>query len=280
MTTSAFIDAMSSEPFYAFSASWPGPNSCGMSFSVDGNGSLVQVVDSWKYAKTSGVHGLALNQKNGQQLIYSADLDADLVWTHAVNKTSGKVKEVSRLAMRSSNMHPRHLAAHPNGKYLYVLMEKDNSLAQFELDPNTGAALRESVRPMLIPTDADTELYWSAEVMLSHSGRYLWATARAQRDKSITGYISAFLLGEDGQIIKRMFQIPTTTVGGWANAISPASWSDEYAAMTDYPEGYVQMFKMEGRQETKDGVEYTTARPVAKVNITDGGCCANVIWYS
>ncbi len=122
--------------------------------------------------------------------------------------------------------------------------------------------------------------FWSAEVMLSPSERYLWATARARRGASNVGYISAYLLDKDGRIVKQMFRIPTTTTGGIANAISPAPFSDEYAAMTDTPTGYVQMFKMEGRKETDDGVEYATARPVARVDIPDGGCCANVIWYS
>jgi carboxy-cis,cis-muconate cyclase len=77
-----------------------------------------------------------------------------------------------------------------------------------------------------------------------------------------------------------MFMVPTTTTGGWANAISPAFWSDEYAALADTPDGYVQIWKMEGRDETALGIEYSTARAVAQVDIGDGGCCANVIWYS
>ena len=95
-----------------------------------------------------------------------------------------------------------------------------------------------------------------------------------------TGFISAFLLGDDGRILRRMFRIPTTTINRLANAISPAFWSDEYVAMTDFGEGYVQVFRMEDARETRDGVVYSSARPVAKVDIPDGGCCANVIWYS
>ena len=77
-----------------------------------------------------------------------------------------------------------------------------------------------------------------------------------------------------------MFMVPTITVRGWANQISPAPWSDEYAAMADHPTGYEQMLKMKGRQETEHGVEYTTATPVTRVDIADGGCCANPIWYN
>jgi carboxy-cis,cis-muconate cyclase len=76
-----------------------------------------------------------------------------------------------------------------------------------------------------------------------------------------------------------MLRVPTTG-GGGTNHISPAFWSDEYAAMTDFGQGYVQIFKLDGSRDSRDGTEYTTARPVAKVDIADGGCCANAIWYS
>ncbi|KAK4150802.1 Lactonase, 7-bladed beta-propeller-domain-containing protein [Chaetomidium leptoderma] len=282
-TTSAFITAMPTAPYYAFSGSWPGPNSCGMSFAADANGTLTSVADSWSYVNTSGVHGLALSpndRKDGRQLLYSADLSGDLLWTHAINKKTGKVKPVDRFPMSASGMHPRHLVAHPNGQRLYTVMEGDNSVTQSELDPETGAVTKETIRHMLIPIDANTTEYWSAEVMLSPSSRYLWATART-RLNSTTGFVSAFLLSEDGQIVKKLFRVPTTTLGGIANAISPAPWSDEYAAMTDYRKGYVQMWKMEGGKEGREGVvEYSTANVVAQVDIGDGGCCANVIWYS
>jgi carboxy-cis,cis-muconate cyclase len=114
--------------------------------------------------------------------------------------------------------------------------------------------------------------------MLSPSERYLWATARAKSNSTDLGYINGFLLSQSGEVVKKMFMAPTTTVGGIANAIKPAPWSDEFAAMTDYPNGYVQMWKMQGKRQTEHGVEYERAEVVAQADIGDGGCCANVIW--
>jgi len=142
---------MKSPPYHVFSVSWPGPNSCGMSLPANSNGSLGTVLDSWSYANSSGVHGLALREADGQQLIYSADLNGDLVWTHAVDRASGEVTEVGQLSTTQSGMHPRHLASHSKGKYLYVLMENDNSLVQFDLDQQTGSAAKEGVRHLLYP---------------------------------------------------------------------------------------------------------------------------------
>lgn len=94
-----------------------------------------------------------------------------------------------------------------------------------------------------------------------------------------TGFISAFLLDRGGEVVKRMFRVPTTTLGGIANAVSPAPWGSEWAAMTDYSKGYVQVWRMIGKKMGVYGVEYSSAKAVARVDIADGGCCANTIWY-
>lgn len=116
--------------------------------------------------------------------------------------------------------------------------------------------------------------YWSAEVMLSHSYRLLWASARANRDTDHVGYISCFSLHDDGKIKELLFMEPTSTTGGIANQISPAPFSDEWMALSDFPRGYVEIWQV--RNPDKGGI---TARPVARVEIRDGGCCANSIWY-
>ncbi|KAK4245747.1 Lactonase, 7-bladed beta-propeller-domain-containing protein [Corynascus novoguineensis] len=283
-TTSPFVTAMSSEPYLVFSASWPDPNACAMSLSTSRTGAVDRVLDTWSYINTSGIHGLALSptpQRNPphhnrtghrQQLIYSADLNGDFLWTHSIDLATGRAAEVARFAV-SPGTHPRHLAVHPNGERLYAVHESANSVAEYALDEATGAVRAEVVSHPLIPPGVDPERYWSAEVMLGPpgatvaGGRYLWATARA-RDDDAVGYVSVFLVGADGGIVERMLRVPTTTRG-------------EYAAMTDYPEGYVLLWKLDGRRERADGlVEYRNAMAVARADVGDGGCCANAIWYS
>lgn len=125
----------------------------------------------------------------------------------------------------------------------------------------------------------NTSNYWSAEVMLSADARYLWATARAQNNTAIPGYINAFLLDDEGRVVKRMFRVETTTVGGIGNMIAPAPWGVEWAAMTDVGTGYVQMWRMKDGKEGRYGMEYGNAEAVARVDIRDGGCCAVAVWY-
>lgn len=59
----------------------------------------------------------------------------------------------------------------------------------------------------------------------------------------------------------------------------PAPWSDEYAIYSDSPGGYVEIFKLDGRNETDLGVEYSAAKSVARLQIAKNACCANALWY-
>jgi carboxy-cis,cis-muconate cyclase len=77
-----------------------------------------------------------------------------------------------------------------------------------------------------------------------------------------------------------MFMMPTSVNPGAALAVIPAFWSEEYAAVSYYPGGDIEILKLEGRKETADGIEYETARAVVKSGVGDAGCCANVIWYT
>ena len=54
--------------------------------------------------------------------------------------------------------------------------------------------------------------------------------------------------------------------------MAPSTFSDEFVALTDSATGFVQIWQL--------GSEGTEASVVAQVNIEDGGCCANAVWYS
>ena len=113
--------------------------------------------------------------------------------------------------------------------------------------------------------------YWSDEVALSYSTDYLWATSRSRSTNS-TGYISAYSLSSDGNIISQLFLIPTTSSGGAANSVAPSQFSDQFVALTDNSVGFVEIWSM-----ASNG---SAASVVAHVDIDDGGCCANAVWYS
>lgn len=111
-------------------------------------------------------------------------------------------------------------------------------------------------------------MYRSDVVFLSHSGKYLYATSRAN-SFSLTGYISAFRLSPVGSIEKHICMNPTPTSGGHSNAVSPCDWSDEWLALTDDQEGGIEIYRWN---------EEFLAR-VARLDIKEPGFGMNAIWY-
>ena len=283
-------------------APWGGNPACYLVTETYENGTLKSLGQNDIYTADSGIHGLGFRDKPGEQFLYAADTHISVIWTHSVlpggNLSTPKQKDVSW-----DSKAPRHLTTHPNGKWLYAVFEAGNSVSAYPLDRN-GQIGNSTTRYPLIPSVNQTstsspappldDRWWGAEITISPSSRLLWATTRAKNGSTDNGFISAFLLSPDGDIVERLFLQPTTTKAGVANSVSVAPDTDEYVAMTDWKsppmDGYVQVWKVEGLDEleTKRDANGNWIRTggdvfikdVAKADVKDGGgCCANIVWW-
>lgn len=265
-----FVTAAPESPYSVYATPFGGDAQCGTVVGVLENGTLSEVVQNYTYLTTSGVHGLAFSPN--QTYLYSADDSANSVWTHTVDSSTGELTYVSRLAGPYTGADPRHATVHPDGQYLYVIFEGTNQLALYSLDASTGVPTFTNTTFPLIPQTSglSNSSYWSDEVTLSPSGSYLWATSRS-RETNSTGYISAFSLSATGEIESQLFLLPTTNSGGTANSVATAFFSDEWVALTDSSVGFVEIWKL-----ADNG---TSAEVAAHLDLDDGGCCANAIWY-
>jgi carboxy-cis,cis-muconate cyclase len=88
------------------------------------------------------------------------------------------------------------------------------------------------------------------------------------------------LLDKEGHILKRLFNQATGTTNTTSSSLTAAPWSNEYAVFADAPGGYIEILKLEGRQETDEGLEYSSARVAAKLDIEAGACCGNALWLN
>jgi carboxy-cis,cis-muconate cyclase len=291
-----------------YTAGWPGNPACYLTTSVLPNGTLDRVGKSDIYTNSSGIHGLALHPSNNR-FLYAADTHTDVIWTHAILPSGALSSPVPKNVSWDSKA-PRHLAAHPNGKWLYAVFEAGNSVSAYPLSRSTkstydGVPGNTTRRYSLLPGPPTTstkdpapalnERWWGAEIAISPSGKLLWATTRAQSNSSNPGYISAFLLSPDGDIVERLFVQATTTKAGVANSVSVMNDSDQFVALTDWKgagvgNGYVQVWEVEGldglgvNRDAQGGWERSGGavemREVARVDVNDGGgCCANVVWF-
>lgn len=268
---------MYGNPFYDFAG-------YGNVFAVSPSGALDRHLQDYEYAPNSGVHGMVFDPT--ETFLYSADLTANKIWTHQKDPATGTLTLVDCIDAPSPDDHPRWVAMHPSGAYLYVLMEAGNRLAVYVIDEKRRVPVftrltyplippgKQRSRFLVVGTDSDCaglppqNKYRADVVMVSHSGKYLFATSRGN-SFDITGYISAFRLGPAGNIERQLFINPTATSGGHSNAVSPCDWSDEWLALTDDQQGFVEIYRF--RDEL-------LAR-VARVDIPEPGFGMNAIWY-
>ncbi|KAI1340371.1 hypothetical protein F5Y15DRAFT_56086 [Xylariaceae sp. FL0016] len=265
-----YVVADISSPYAVYGAFFGDEAGCGAVMSVDDSGALDASVQNITYFNTSGVHGSAISPDS--TFYFSADDGGNSIWTHSIDSTTGELTYVANLTAPTDAADPRHVAVHPNGQYLYAVLEGSSQLAQYTVDTSTGILSYDSVYPLKKSNESASN-FWADEVALSSSGSYLWATNRANGDDNNgLGYISAFELDETGNIVKQNFLLSTTSSGGAANSVAPSSFSDKFVALTDADTGFVQIWQL-----ADDG---SSASVVAQVNLEDGGCCANAVWYS
>lgn len=133
--TSAFVLALKRHPYTTFSSSWPGQPACGITLTTHHNGTLKEIEDLYHYAPESGIHGLALGRK--EKYLYASDLYGQAIWTHGVGH-DGSLTYLGRLDTSAEGSHPRHVAAHPRGKFIYTVFEQSNGIASYHVDRKTG----------------------------------------------------------------------------------------------------------------------------------------------
>ncbi|KAF1929970.1 3-carboxy-cis,cis-mucoante lactonizing enzyme [Didymella exigua CBS 183.55] len=270
-----YLTAASTSPYTVFAAAYS--TGCpAQAIAVDDSGALQSSVADLTYSNSSGVHGLDLSSDNG--FVYSADDMGNAVWVHSYDSTSQTAEEIQYLAA-PSGANPRHLAAHPDGQWVYVVYEEANSLAVYKRDNATGLLTDMNTTYSLLPSGyTNTSNYWADEAKFSipvfnsstASPKYL-ITGTRSRSTSSPGYISAFALdASTGAITEQLFITPSTASGGSANAVSPAPFSEEYFAITDSGSNFVEMWRIAD--------DATSAAAVAHLGLSAGP--ANVVWVS
>ena len=254
---------MYGNPFYEHAGS-------GNIFSVTSRGALSQNIQNFPYSPTTAIHGTVFDPT--ESYLYSADMWANRIWTHKKDPETGKLEVVGSLDAPEPGDHPRWVAMHPKGHYLYALMEAGNSLAVYIIDSDTHLPVYTHLSFPLIPPNLPphNKLYRSDVIALTHFGRHLFATARSN-DFSVPGYISAFRLGDMGNIEKQLFCQPTPTSGGHSNAVSCSDWCDEWIALCDDQQGWVEIYRWDAEREW--------LAKVARCDIDSPGAAMNAIWY-
>jgi 6-phosphogluconolactonase len=108
--------------------------------------------------------------------VFGVDLGADRLYAWTLDD-AGKLAPASvPYASVPSGSGPRHLAFHPNRRFVYVLSELSSTIAVFRYDPARCALVFAELVSMLPPDYAGPNA--AAEIRVHPSGRFLYATNR------------------------------------------------------------------------------------------------------
>lgn len=192
------------------------------SYSIQSDGTLSNPVDIFNYHETRFGH-LGPNPARQEQphphsvfispddrFLIVNDLGNDALTVYSIDAATAKLTPSSPLltSVRPGS-GPRHIAFHPNGRWIYVINELDSTLDHFLWTTTRGNA---TVAPkgMLINTNQTTSTLapgfpaaknTAAEVMISPDGNFLYASNRGEDT------LVVFAIADDGAL-KEVQRLP------------------------------------------------------------------------
>jgi 6-phosphogluconolactonase len=118
-------------------------------------------------------HGIYLDP--AERFALAPDLGADRVFVYRFEAKAGTL-EPHGAGILEPGSGPRHLAFHPNGKYVYVINELLSTMAAFSYDGEKGALTSLQTISCLPAGFSGTS--WTAEVAVSPDGRFVYGSTR------------------------------------------------------------------------------------------------------
>jgi 6-phosphogluconolactonase len=157
-------------------------------------------------------HGVTFTPDGQTALVVDLGIDQIVVYRRATDG-AGWAPDSAAATHLAPGAGPRHAAFHPNGRWLYVVNELDNTVTRLDWDPAAGTlVVRESV-PTLPPdwSGANT----TAEIAVHPDGQRLFASNRGHDS------IAVFALEPDRGGLAPLGHLPTGGSAPRHFALSP-----------------------------------------------------------
>jgi 6-phosphogluconolactonase len=120
-------------------------------------------------------HWIDLSPDN--RFALNADLGLDEVFVYHFDSAKGKLSpDDPPFAKLAAGAGPRHVAFHPDGKFVYVISELNSTVTTFSYDAQAGA-LHELQAVSTLPKDFTGENS-TAEIVVHPNGKFLYASNR------------------------------------------------------------------------------------------------------
>jgi 6-phosphogluconolactonase len=184
-------------------------------------------------ARQEGPHAHAIVASPNNRFAYAADLGLDQVQCYRLEADTARLTPNRQPFVRTPpGAGPRHLAFHPNGKWLYVINELSNSVTRFDYDEESGVLIERQTISTLPPGFDGTS--YCADVKITPDGRFLYGTNRGHDS------VAAYRVGEDGRLTLIGIE-PSLGKGPQNLAITPGG---EWLLCANMPGNNVAVFRI------------------------------------
>lgn len=158
-----------------------GPDQSVVVYGIREDGSLTPPLDSIAHegsgpnaARQERSHAHSATETIGGGMAIVADLGMDCLSTYAIG-ADGVLEPLQETGLKPG-AGPRHIALHPNGRFVFVMNELDSSVVSLELDNATGVFAFIDAKPA-VPAEARDKNH-CADIQISPDGRFVYGSNR------------------------------------------------------------------------------------------------------
>ena len=209
-----------------------------VAFSLKSNGSIGLRLQRFEHPGKGGSksnrqlasHPHSIVRSPNQQFVAVADLGVDKVFIYRIQPNGHGLKLASEIKGRPGQQ-PRHLAWHPNGRFIYTMNEAAPTVSVASFDPDTGKG--EFIQHL---KRIQFKGGGGADIRIDSKGRYLYGTNRGENT------IVAFEVNPETGRIQLLGHTPTGGPSSRSIAISP---DDRWLIAANQGNDLVKVFAIE-----------------------------------
>ena len=127
--------------------------------------------------RQSKPHAHSINPSPDNRFALACDLGTDQVLVYSLDPATGKITPKGHGNVPSGS-GPRHLAFHPNGKWVFVNNEMTLTETTFAWDAQNGTLTEVETVSTLPPADRDKKGFSTAETVVHPSGKFVYVSNR------------------------------------------------------------------------------------------------------
>jgi 6-phosphogluconolactonase len=197
-------------------------------------------------------HAHSINLDPGNRYALAADLGTDQILVYRFDASQGRLlPNDPPFASVPPGSGPRHLAFHPNGRFVYVVNELTSTITAFSFDGAKGALAAIETVPT-VPEKLSSN--HPAEVAVHPSGKYLYASNRGHDSLAI------FSIDQGTGKLQSLGHEPTQGKAPRHFAIEPAG---KYLLAANQDSNSIVVFRIkEDGRLTPSGVSVEIPKPV------------------